>query len=101
MRIMVFFDLPVETSKNRREYRKFRKFLIDEGFIMLQESVYSKLALNNSIVESIKKKLNNNKPSDGIVQSLTVTEKQFASMELIVGEKLITAIDSTERIVII
>ena len=47
MRILVFFDLPTETSKDRKIYSKFRKFLIKEGFIMMQESVYSKLALNN------------------------------------------------------
>lgn len=32
MRLMVMFDLPVETSKQRREYRKFHKRLIQEGF---------------------------------------------------------------------
>ena len=40
MRILVFFDLPTETSKDRKSYSKFRKFLIDEGFIMMQESVF-------------------------------------------------------------
>ena len=35
---MVFFDLPTITEKNRAEYRKFHKFLIQEGFIMMQES---------------------------------------------------------------
>ena len=46
MRVMVLFDLPTITEKNRAEYRKFHKFLIQEGFIMMQESVYTKLALN-------------------------------------------------------
>jgi CRISPR-associated protein Cas2 len=40
MRVMVFFDLPVVTSAERKEYTKFRKFLIHEGFIMMQFSVY-------------------------------------------------------------
>ena len=52
MRILVFFDLPTETSKDRKIYSRFRKFLIKEGFIMMQESVYSKLALNNSITNA-------------------------------------------------
>ena len=39
MRVMIFFDLPTETAKDRKIYNKFRKFLINEGFIMLQESV--------------------------------------------------------------
>lgn len=43
MRIMVFFDLPTITPANRKDYANFRKYLIKNGFIMMQESVYSKL----------------------------------------------------------
>ena len=39
MRIIVFFDLPTETLEDKREYRKFRKMLIENGFVMMQESV--------------------------------------------------------------
>lgn len=45
MRVMVFFDLPTETPADRREYGRFRRFLVKSGFLMLQESVYCKLAL--------------------------------------------------------
>ncbi len=84
MRILVFFDLPTETAKDRKNYLQFRKFLIKEGFIMMQESVYAKLVLNNSITNSIKDKISKNKPQKGIVQMLIITEKQFNSMEYIV-----------------
>ena len=84
MRILVFFDLPTETAKDRKNYSQFRKFLIKEGFIMMQESVYAKLVLNNSITNSIKNKISKNKPQKGIVQMLIITEKQFNSMEYIV-----------------
>ena len=57
MRIIVFFDLPTDTAKDRKVYSKFRKMLINEGFIMMQESVYSKIALNNSIVNSVKDRI--------------------------------------------
>ena len=87
MRILVFFDLPTETSKYRKIYSRFRKFLIKEGFIMMQESVYSKLALNNSITNAIRDKIEKNKPPKGIVQMLVITEKQFSSMEYIVRRK--------------
>ena len=40
MRVMVFFDLPVITSANRKDYRDFHKYLIKTGFLMMQESVY-------------------------------------------------------------
>ena len=84
MRILVFLDLPTETAKDRKNYSQFRKFLIKEGFIMMQESVYAKLVLNNSITNSIKDKISKNKPQKGIVQMLIITEKQFNSMEYIV-----------------
>lgn len=44
MRVIVFFDLPTETNAQRREYTRFRKKLLKSGFLMMQESVYSKLA---------------------------------------------------------
>ena len=53
MRIMVMFDLPVITSEQRREYTKFRKFLIKSGFLMMQESIYCKLALNGTAAKAI------------------------------------------------
>lgn len=101
MRILIFFDLPTETSKDRKEYSKFRKLLIKEGFIMMQESVYSKLALNNSIVNAIKNKIDKSKPPKGIVQMLVITEKQFSSMEYIVGDKTYNNLDNTERLIVL
>ena len=47
MRIMVLFDLPVLTEKQRRDYREFRKYLLKAGFFMMQESVYYKLSERN------------------------------------------------------
>lgn len=101
MRLLVFFDLPTETAKDRKIYAKFRKFLINEGFIMLQESVYAKLALNNSIANSIKDKIYKNKPPHGIVQMLVITEKQFSSIEYVVGRKSDEVLDNTERLIIL
>ena len=101
MRILLFFDLPTDTAKDRKIYSKFRKTLINEGFIMMQESVYTKLALNNSIVNSIKDKIDKNKPPKGIVQILVITEKQFNSIEYIVGKKDSNVLDDTERMVIL
>ncbi len=68
---------------------------------MMQESVYTKLALNNSIVNSVKDKINKNKPPKGIVQMITITEKQFNSIEYIVGKKDTDVLDNTERMIIL
>ena len=101
MRMMIFFDLPTDTAKDRRNYNKFRKFLVNEGFIMMQESVYSKLTLNNSIVNLVRDRINKNKPPKGIVQLMIITEKQYSEIEYIVGEKDNSIIDNTERLTIL
>ena len=46
MRIIVFFDLPTTSAIDLKNYRNFRKFLIKEGFMMMQESVYTKITKN-------------------------------------------------------
>lgn len=101
MRILVFFDLPVNTTEERRVYTKFRKFLIKNGFLMLQESVYCKLALNSTATNAIIEQVHKNSPAQGLVQLLTVTEKQYAKMDLIIGENKSEVLDSDERLVIL
>ena len=99
MRIILFFDLPTETIENRRDYSHFRKFLIKSGFIMLQESVYCKLALNHNMVEAIMNNVKKNKPAKGLIQSLVVTEKQYTKMEYILGEHHSDVISTDERFI--
>lgn len=99
MRVLVFFDLPVGTNAERREYTQFRKYLIKNGYIMLQESVYCKLVQNNQAADWVIDNLYKNKPTSGTVQALRVTEKQFSKMDYIVGTKISDVIDSDERIV--
>ena len=68
---------------------------------MLQESVYSKLVLNTTSANLIMEHVRKNKPSSGSLFMLTITEKQFSRMEIVVGNKQSEVIDSTERILII
>ena len=101
MRVLVLFDLPVLTGDQRREYARFRKFLLKSGFLMLQESVYCKLALNTTAVNGIVDQIHNNKPEEGLIQLLTVTEKQYAKMDLIVGNVKSEVLNTDERLVIL
>lgn len=101
MRVMVFFDLPVITSADRKEYAQFRKYLLKNGFLMMQESVYCKLAQNQAAADYIVENIKKNKPPKGLVQAMKVTEKQFSRIEYIVGESNSEVIDSDERIVIL
>ena len=101
MRMIVFFYLSTITAKERRAYNKFRKGLVKDGFIMMQESVYVKLALNNSIVDSEKEKIKKIKPKNGVIQLLTITEKQFSSIEYLLGGKNTNTLDGTERLIVL
>ncbi len=101
MRVIVFFDLPVKTKKDRREYTKFRKFLVKNGFMMVQESVYSKLALNQTVANGISESVKKNKPSAGLVQMLVVTEKQYSKMEIVVGSVDSNVVSNDERLLIL
>ena len=101
MRIIVMFDLPVVSISDRREYNKFRKYLIKNGFFMMQESVYCKLAQNSTAADLIIDNIRKNKPLSGLVQALKITEKQFSKIDYIVGEKKSDILDSDERILIL
>lgn len=100
MRILVFFDLPVTSGQELRDYRTFRRYLIKNGFMMMQQSVYVKLALNSTAAGAVVENIRKNKPPAGLVQLLTVTEKQFSRMEFIVGSHSTEVLDSDERLVI-
>ncbi len=99
MRLIVFFDLPMISEKNRIEYARFRKFLLKNGFIMMQKSVYTKLVINNVTSLQVRKKIASNLPSDGLVEILEVTENQFSRIEYLVGTKDTTTLDSSDRLV--
>ena len=101
MRTIVFFDLPTISLDDKRRYRSFRKFLLSEGFMMLQESFYCKLSLDQTNSNTSKYRLEKNKPSMGIVQILTITEKPFQSMEYIVGENKSSLLDTDEGLIIL
>ena len=101
MRVLVFFDLPTETLEDKREYRKFRKLLIKNGFLMMQESVYCRMLLTPTAGKTVLDIIRKNRPKHGIVQVMSITEKQFASMEYITGENHSEVIDNDERLIIL
>lgn len=101
MRVIVFFDLPVETKPQRREYARFRRFLIKTGFLMMQESVYSKIALNATAAEAIRRSVLAQSPAVGIVQLMIITEKQYNAIEFAVGNLENETLATDERLVIL
>ncbi len=85
MRIMVFFDLPVKTKTQRREATRFRNFLLNDGYHMLQYSVYARVCNGADAVEKHKVRARCNLPDNGSVRMLVITEKQYESIEILLG----------------
>ena len=86
MRILVFFDLPVKTKSERRAATKFRNFLLKDGYHMVQYSLYARVCNGIDAVEKHKKRLASNVPHNGAVRALIITEKQYDSIIILVGE---------------
>jgi CRISPR-associated protein Cas2 len=86
MWIMVFFDLPVGSKDQRRTATRFRNFLKDDGYMMLQWSVYARVCRGEEAVDKHISRVTKNLPSKGSVRALQVTERQYARMKMLVGE---------------
>ena len=87
MRLLIFFDLPVVTKKQRKVYADFRKYLIKNGYMMIQYSIYSKIFNNRDSLNNHINILNKNVPQEGHLRIMAVTEKQYSKMIIIIGGK--------------
>jgi len=87
MWIMVFFDLPTETQKERKIYARFRKELLKDGFSMFQFSIYIRHCSSRENMFVHKKRIKEVLPEKGHVGILTITDKQFGMMEIFYGHK--------------
>ncbi|WP_372004680.1 CRISPR-associated endonuclease Cas2 [Tistrella mobilis] len=85
MWLMVFFDLPVRTREQRRRATRFRKALKDDGFLMLQFSVYARVCRGQDAVDKHIRRVRVSLPREGSVRTLQITDKQYARMELMLG----------------
>ena len=83
------FDLPMNNKKEQRAYRKFRKQIMNQGFVMMQYSIYVKTCNNRDMVENAKRKVKAISPKDGNVRLMEVTENQYMNIELVVGTESI------------
>ena len=99
MRMILMFDMPTETAEDKRAYRQFRKFLLSEGFLMHQYSVYSKLLLNGTANTAELRRLEKHNPKRGTITLLTVTEKQFARMIYLHGVRDTSVANTDSRVI--
>ncbi|CAE10503.1 conserved hypothetical protein [Wolinella succinogenes] len=85
MRLMVMFDLPTGTKKERKAYTLFRKFLIKEGFEMMQFSVYVRICRGADMALAYEDRIRRNIPPKGHVRSLVLTNSQYERMHILLG----------------
>lgn len=87
MRLIVLFDLPVTTAEYRRAANQFRHFLIKDGYQMLQLSVYARIVRGRDALQKHHNRLRHNLPEEGYVRCMEVTEKQYAGMAILLGDR--------------
>ena len=83
--VIALFDLPTDTKEARSDYRQFRSFLLDDGFVMLQYSVYARHCASEENAAVHQKRIRAAVPPDGEVRILLMTDRQFGRMEIYCG----------------
>jgi CRISPR-associated protein Cas2 len=87
MWIMVFFDLPTETKKDRKNYAVFRKRIMSDGFQMFQFSMYIRHCSSRENMEVHVQRVKKILPPRGHIGIMSVTDKQFGMMEIYRGKE--------------
>jgi CRISPR-associated protein Cas2 len=85
MWVLVFFDLPTETAKDRKIYARFRKKLLNDGFAMFQFSIYLRHCASAENAQAHIKRVKSFLPEKGHVVIMTITDKQFGMIEVFRG----------------
>ena len=85
MWLFVFFDLPVKTKPERRTATKFRNFLIKDGYMMIQFSVYARICNGKDRVDKHLQRVQSIIPDKGNVRVIQITDKQYERMKILVG----------------
>jgi CRISPR-associated protein Cas2 len=94
------FDLPVVTAEERKRYTHFRKFLLRQGFTMMQFSVYARFCRDEERVQTFRRRIRKAIPPGGAVRVLSVTERQFCKMENYIGKKLVQTEKPPEQLLL-
>lgn len=97
MRLILFFDLPSKEDYEKKDYRLFHNALIKNGYVMMQFSVYIKATNSNSKIKREIEKIRKFIPRSGNIRIISVTEKQYNNMEVILGHKNINEIYNNSK----
>ena len=89
MWVLVFFDLPTDTKKERKNAALFRKRLIEDGFVMFQFSIYMRHCPSSENAQAYINRVKSFLPDLGQVGILCITDKQFDNIEVFTGSKTV------------
>lgn len=87
MWVIAMFDLPTDTPRARKAYARFRKTLLEDGFTMMQYSVYARHCASIENAEVHLKRMGDRVPAKGEVRFLTITDRQYGRIRVYVGKK--------------
>lgn len=98
MWVLVFFDLPTETKKERKIYARFRKDILADGFSMFQFSIYMRHCASRENAEVHIKRVKKILPAQGHIGIMCITDKQFGMMEIFRGRELVEAPETVQQL---
>ena len=98
MWVLVHFDLPTETKRDRKAYADFRKKILKDGFQMFQFSMYIRHCSSKENAEVHMKRVKVMLPPKGHVGILCITDKQFGMMEIFRGREIVKAPDTVQQL---
>ncbi|RFM27131.1 CRISPR-associated endonuclease Cas2 [Deminuibacter soli] len=98
MWVLVFFDLPTETKKDRKNYAEFRKRILNDGFQMFQFSMYIRHCSSRENADVHIKRAKSILPSKGHVGIMCVTDKQFGMMEIFRGKEQVETPETVQQL---
>lgn len=96
--ILVFFDLPTETKKDRKAHAKFRKDIMQDGFVMFQFSIYLRHCNSRENADVHLRRIKKLLPEKGKIGILTITDKQFGDIELFNGTEISKRPDTPQQL---
>ena len=98
MWVLVLFDLPTETKKERKIYAKFRKDIMADGFNMFQFSIYLRHCPSRENADVHIQRVKKILPAKGHVGIMSITDKQFGMMEIFRGHDLVETPDTVQQL---
>ncbi len=100
MWLFVFFDLPVKEKHERHAAAKFRNFLLKDGYMMIQLSVYGRICNGQDRVDKHIQRIQANLPAKGSVRAMQITDKQYERMKTLVGNRTKNEKTKAEQLVL-